>query len=124
MLKVNPANTIMTASSIDELPENIKKFYEYADNGEIDYYNKINDAEILLVNKDGEEGLFSLDLLGDYAHIDEEGTLWMGLRAWKLPSVDNAPLFLESSDEIVVIAPRAMPEALIVGGRNKVEGCI
>ncbi len=124
MLKVNPKNTIMTASSIDELPENIKQFYEYTSNGKINYYNKVTDSIILLTNKDGMEGLFSLDLLEDYSHIDNEGTLWMGHHTWKLPSVDGAPLFMESSDEIVVIAPRMMPETLIVQECNKVEACI
>ena len=116
MLKINPENTVMIAGSIDELPEKIKQFYDYVNDGcKIESYSLISASSILLTNAVGQEAIFNLDLLEPYGHIDNEGTLWMGVHTWRFPSLEPAPLFLERDGEIVVIAPCEIPETMVVG---------
>jgi hypothetical protein len=115
MLKINSKNTVMIAENVNELPNKIKQFYDYIDNGcKIKSYTRISNSQIMLMNKDGQESIFDLGLLKPYGHIDNEGTLWMGIHTWRFPSLEPAPLFLERENEIVVIAPCEIPEVIIV----------
>jgi hypothetical protein len=116
MLKINSENTVMIAGNIDELPDKIKQFHEYINDGcKIESFTRISNSQIMLMNGAGQEALFNLRLLEPWGHIDNEDVLWMGVHTWWFPSMENAPLFLERDGEIVVIAPCEIPEAMIVG---------
>ncbi|MDD4588903.1 MAG: hypothetical protein PHG06_00540 [Parabacteroides sp.] len=112
----------MIAENVDELPEKIQQFYDYVDDGcKIKSYTRLSNSQIMLMNKAGQEAIFYLNLLEPYGHIDNEGTLWMGVHTWRFPSLEVAPLFLERDGEIVVIAPCEIPDGMIVGESVRVE---
>jgi hypothetical protein len=89
----NAENTLMSVEHENELPENIRKYYDVINESDrIVSAFEYGKFHVCMKNEAGELGLFQKNL------IKESGDMY-------LPSFENAPLFIRKPGKIVVIAP-------------------
>ena len=97
----------LKVSSAQDLPVNLFEFYDLiTPKDKIKKWDFVNGKFICVKSGNGEVGLFSKEALKNYTD-----------REWFLPFA-GAPLFVCSSEELIVLAPFELPDKIIGGAVN------